>query len=649
MVWPLRFLRGVLALLLIAVSLGALGVLFVVLSVERDLPKLPDHLSDLDPPRQMICMDRNGQELFRVGKTMPVPFDRISPLFIQALRAVEDESFFEHHGISKRALVRIALGRLFGGGGGGGSTLTQQLVKNTFLTFDQTVDRKLREMLLAVQLEERYSKEDILQAYCNTVNFGAGCLGIETAAQEYFGKPAIEMDLLESATLAGVLNAPSRFHPRLQPERCMKRRNWVLTRMVHAGLVDSKRADELMSQAVLVLPEERSKYGHLKDEILSRLRQLCVEKGFDASSISYAGLVVHTSIDGTLQDLAQSEVNRQSLDLKVRLGKNGSTLDAAFVALDPRRGGVLALVGGHNYSYSQFNCATQGLRQPGSAYKPAFYYSALRLGHHPLEVVLDSLESHDLGYGQTWRPHNWNQQQQGPLTLVYALMQSLNIPTARLAVELGTHEMASTLRLAGISAEQDPVPSLALGSGVVRPIELAGLYATFANGGQRAESFLISRVENSYGELLFRKHTQVSFVLEPLESYLVVDLLKGAVQHGTGRALRSLSLQSELGGKTGTTNDYRDSWFCSVMPNVVTVSWMGNLNNTPMRFNSRSGVTGAGGALQITKALLPEIDRICGDGRRFSQPEGIVFEKVDLRTGSESEDGARVALRKIDL
>lgn len=616
-------------------------------AVQRQLPQLPERLSDLEPPRPTVILDRSGRVLSQAGRADPVPVDRISPLFVDALLATEDDGYLTHHGIEKRSLLRVAVDNLLHGDGGGGSTLTQQLAKNLFFSFEKKVDRKLREMLLAAQMERSYSKDEILQAYCNTVDFGSGCLGVESAAREYFGKPAAALDLLESATLVGVLNAPTRYHPRVNAERCRERRNWVLERLVRAGRVAAERVTPLLDRPVVVLPARRFEAGHLRDWVLSRLEAHYRERGLDPSSIPYAGLTVVTSIDSRLQRVAQQETAARCAELETRLGRAATSLQGAVVAMDPANGEVLALVGGRDYAKSAFNCALSENRQPGSSFKPLFYYTALRAGFSPLDLVVDSVTSFDLGTS-IWRPQNWDGSQSGPLTFVYGLMKSLNVVVAKTTLQVGVEPLIANARLCGLSTPLPAVPSLALGSAPVPPLELAGLYSTLVNRGIHSEPFVIRRVEDAFGrEVYFGRPVQEQ-ALDPVEAYLTLDMLKGAVRYGTGQSLLSANYPGELGGKTGTTNDYRDSWFCGVTPGLVCVSWVGNLDNAPMRFNRSSGVTGAGGALPIFRGLLPEIERLYYDGSVFRVPEGVEFRRVDLWTGAESPDGARLALRMID-
>ena len=363
-----HLLRMLLSLSLAAAGLAMLAVLVYTLTALNSLPRLPDSLQDLEPPRQTEILDRHGVTLTRIGTTIPVEYEQVSPLFIDALLAAEDTDFFSHHGVDKRSLLRILIEPLLGRRRTGGSTITQQLVKNMFLTFEKRVDRKLREMLLAAQFEASYDKRDILQAYCNTVNFGSGCLGIESAAREYFGKSASGLDLKEAATLVAVLNAPGRLHPRLHPESCRQRRNWVINRMLSLGLIDRASAQQAMASEVLVQAARRRQYGHLRDAVLAELENYSALGQIDPQAIPYAGLVIHTTIDARLQDLAQHEVRKRCGELEERLPGN-DYLQGAYVAGDPSTGEILAMVGGRDFSHSAYNLVTQARRQPGSSFK----------------------------------------------------------------------------------------------------------------------------------------------------------------------------------------------------------------------------------------------------------------------------------------
>jgi membrane peptidoglycan carboxypeptidase len=637
-------LGGIFAASMAVAMLGSLGYIALVVS---SLPQLPENLVELDPPGQTVILDRSGIVIARMGSTIPVSLDQISPMFIDALLSTEDADFYKHSGINKKSIIRIVIEHLTARGKGGGSTLTQQLAKNLFFSFEKKVDRKLREMLLTAQLEALYEKDEILQAYCNTVNFGSGSLGIESASWEYFGKPAIDLDIVESATLVAALNAPGRFHPRIHPDRNAKRRTWILGRMLSCGKIGLESKDILCALEPEIVAGKRFENGHLRDYVLAALTEEYKDRALDSSSIPYAGLVIRTSIDLGLQEIAQREVSRICEETEERLGKN-SNLQGVFVAVDPRNGEILTMVGGRDYSKSAFNCATSSNRQPGSSFKPLLYYTALRAGLSPLDVMNDSLITHDIGYNQSWSPRNWNDECEGPMSLAYSIMKSKNTIAAQLVMDLGTDELIKNAKSCGIKAEIKALPSLALGALEVSPLEQAVLFSCFVNRGIRSEAFVIRQVEDRFGKKVLGHQPDQKQVLDPVESYLVLDMLKGAVKYGTGRGLLSENYPGELGGKTGTTNDYRDSWFCAVTPSLSTVSWIGNEDNSPMRFNSRSGVTGAGGAMKVFKALLSEIERLYYDESNFRVPDGIEFRNVELTSGLENETGVPLALRMID-
>ncbi len=417
--------------------------------------------------------------------------------------------------------------------------------------------------------------------------------------------------------------------------------------MRQLGLVDEASALQASSGEVRVIPARGGQYGHLRDAVLNELETYSAFGDIDPQAIPYAGLVIHTTIDARLQDLAQHEVRKRCSELDERL-PGDDYLQGAFLAGDPSTGEILALVGGRDYSRSSFNLVTQARRQPGSSFKPVLYYTALREGWSPLDQVVDSVRSYDIGYGQYWTPRNWDNRETGSLTFAYGIMQSLNTVAAQVVLQVGAAAMVSNAQAAGISSPLDAVPSLALGSSVVRPLELLGLYSALVNQGVYSEPHLLRHVEDAHGRRLMRRRAEQRQALDPVECYLTVDMLCGAVKYGTGQGLLSEQYPGELGGKTGTTNDYRDSWFCSVMPHLVSVSWMGYEDNAPMRYNARQGVTGGGGALRIFKGLLPELERLYYDEQVFRVPDGVEFRKVNLLTGAEDPEGARLALRLID-
>jgi len=634
-------------------AMGLLGVALLALLVytalvQHQLPYLSPRLAELEPPRRTTILDRNGLVISRIGSSLPVPLEQVSPFFVNALLATEDETFMTHHGVQKRALFRALVSQFLPGGRrSGGSTLTQQLAKNMFFTFERKVDRKLREMLLALAMEARYDKREILEAYCNTVDFGAGSMGVEAAAQEYFDKSAAELDVVEAATLVALLNAPTRYNPRGNPAACRERRNWVLERLGRTGQLERAEVAHLKESPLKVRPGRRNNAGHLRDWILADLEDEYRQLGLDPETIPYAGLEIHTSVDARLQDLAQQSVTTFCADLEKRLGSSATSLDGAVVTLDPRNGEVLALVGGRDYLVSSFNCALSPNRQPGSSFKPFFYYAALRNGWSPLDIVVDSVRSYQLS-DMLWTPRNYDYGQSGAQTFIYGLMKSLNVVVAGVAMKGDMRETIRTARAAGITAPLENRPSLTLGAFPVRPLEMAQAYAAFANRGILSDAFVVRRVVDRFGREVLRHKPRQRQALDAVESYLVLDMLRGAVRYGTGADLLSVRLSGDLGGKTGTTDDYRDSWFCAVMPRMVNVSWVGNRDNRPMRFSRESGVTGAAGGLKIFKAMLPQVEGILGRQGSFAVPAGIVFKDVNLWSGAEDPFGVRVALRVID-
>ncbi len=643
----LRSLRLALYSLMGVLGLGLLLMLIYTSLVQHQLPYLPQKLADLEPPRRTTILDRNGLVLSRIGSSLPVSLEQISPFFVDALLATEDDAFLEHHGIDKIALLRAALSQFLPGRRSGGSTLTQQLAKNMFFSFEKKVDRKLREMLLTLAMESRYEKHDILEAYCNTVDFGAGSMGVEAAAQEYFEKSALGLEVVEAATLVAILNAPTRYNPRSNPAACRERRNWVLERLGRTGHLERDEVARLKVSPIRVKPGKRNNAGHLRDWILADLEDEYRKLGLEPETIPYAGLEIHTSVDARLQDIAQQSVTDFCTDLEQRLGSNATQLDGAVVAMDPRNGEILALVGGRDYIKSSYNCALSPNRQPGSSFKPFFYYSTLREGWSPLDLVVDSVQSYQLS-DMSWTPRNWDYSQSGRQTYIYSLMKSLNVVVANAAIRQGMKETIRTARLAGITAPLQNKPSMALGAYPVKPLEMAQAYSAFVNRGIRSDAYAVRRVVDRFGREVMRHKPRQRQALDPVECYLVLDMLKGAVRYGTGGDLLSVRVSGDLGGKTGTTDDYRDSWFCAVMPRLVCVNWVGNRDNHPMRYSREHGVTGATGGLKVFKGILPRVEGILGRQGIFAVPEGVEFRDVDLWSGRETPGGIHLALRPID-
>jgi penicillin-binding protein 1A len=635
---------------LVGFSLLVLVMMLLVIYVGDSLSRLPDSLSDLRIIQPTRIYDCNNQLLMEYGESIHVELEQISPAFIQTLLTVEDQQFYNHHGINKPRLIMISLKYLLAGGRKGASTLTQQLVKNYFLSFDKTVSRKFEEILTAFQFELRYSKDEILSAYCNTVNFG-GNKGVELAAQSFFGKHAAQLDYLESAVLVAMLKASTRYSPRSHPELSRQRRDLILKLLMTNGVIDETLLAELSERDTEVLPQEL-RHGYLRDYLRLNLTEETNSADFSSTFFDYAGASIYTTIDLELQQAAERVLATRLQLLGERLANGADDLLGCFVAVHPYSGGILVMQGGSDYSKSQLNLTTRAHRQPGSGIKPFLYYTALEQGLSPRDIISDSSRVFDIGYGRSWSPGNWDGKYLGPMILKQGFMKSRNTIAAQVGDSVGVQGLVELGKQLHFARKFEAQPALALGAAEVTPLEMAAAYAALVNSGYYTEPYVVRRIEDDRGNILYEEDSKRERVMDPQTAYLVVDMLQDAVNQGTGSLIRRLGYKGTVGGKTGTTNNYHDSWFNGITPWLVSSLWVGYDRADMYYTNSSRGVTGAGGALPVFADFLLEVGAQRDEGAAFRIPAGITFKQLDVTTGEEvaenSPNSLRVALRQVD-
>jgi penicillin-binding protein 1A len=484
----------------------------------------------------------------------------------KAFIAIEDRRFYWHHGVDPlgilRALMHDVLRR---GNAQGGSTITQQLAKNLFLTQERTVSRKLQEVALAFWLEHRFNKSQILELYLNRVYFGSGAYGVEAATQRYFGKSARQMTVAEAALLAGLVQSPSRLAPSHNPDGAERRARVVLADMADQNLIgeDAEKL-ALAHPARAVKPAGADSLNYVADWVMDAVNDYVGR--FDQD------IVVETSIDPALQGAAEHALD----DALREKGEKFGISEGAIVAMTPD-GIVRALVGGRSYAESQFNRAIAAKRQPGSAFKPFVYLTALEHGLTP-ETVRDDAPITVKG----WKPENYEHEFMGPVTLTTALANSLNTVSVRLILEVGPSAVARTAYRLGIDSKLDPNPSLALGTSGVSPLELVSAYAPFANGGFAAVPHVIERIKGTDGSILYARATQaLGRIVDARYVAMMNSMLHETIASGTGRHADLPGWPAA--GKTGTSQDYRDAWFVGYTSHMVTGIWLGNDDNSPTR------------------------------------------------------------------
>ncbi len=631
-----KLLIAVIIIGVICITAGA--ALFLVWA-DR-IPRLPADLKLLasSPPTEVYS--RDGDLLKRIGGRVYVPLERISPVFLRAVVAVEDKRFHHHRGIDHLALMRaLWLNVRHFGRARGGSTITQQLAKNLFFTFKRSWKRKLLEAFAALAIEDRFSKNQILEAYVNLVYYGRYAYGVEQAAQLYFGKSAVDLELHEAALLAGLPNSPSRFDPLLHLDRAKRRQRIVLNLMSTHKMISARQADSAYALPLkLVRTPPLDRRGSFPLDYAIESAGAAVGEDL----VSYGGVRIITTIDPLLQDCAERILAHGLSTLEKRLEPlppgDVTRLEGALVAVEVATGDIVALVGGRDYRQSPYNRAVRALRQPGSAFKPVIYLTALdRLDVTPATVMEDRPLKLPIDRHRTWSPVNFDHRYRGPVCLKWALMKSINTISAQLIYRETPREAVKTARLLGIKTPLEPFLALALGAQGVTPLEMADVFATLARMGVSLEPTLISRIEGRGRGTLFEHFTAGETRFAPRTVYQLVDMMLGVIDGGTGSVVRRRGFKGIAIGKTGTSSDFRDSWFCGATPNLAVVVWVGYDDNRPMKFSTGEGVTAASGAAPIWADFMIQVT--AGESIvDFPRPPGIGRFWIHPFTGTVSRE-----------
>ncbi|NPC54545.1 penicillin-binding protein 1A [Caenimonas soli] len=519
-----------------------------------------------------------------------VPLKKISPHVVNALIATEDHRFYQHHGIDFRRTGAAVLATL-SGDRQGGSTITQQLARNMYpeeIGRSLSVTRKIKEAITALKIESVYTKDEILETYLNTVPFLYNAFGIEMAARTYFDKTADKLDVLESATLIGMLKGTSYYNPVLNPERALGRRNLVLAQMAKQGKLDPTKVQALAARPLRIDFERQVEPLGPAPHVAQHLRKWLIEwadrRGYD---IHADGLVVRTTIDAKLQKAANQAVVRQMVqlqklvDARHKAGEERPVLQAGFLALDPRSGFVRAWVGSRDFETEQFDHVSQARRQPGSTFKPFVYGAAFEQGFRPSHTLIDQAVSIQSGR-EVWSPTDAKPPTGQPMSLRDGLVYSKNTITAQLIQQVGPAKVAELARAMGVrQSKLEPVPSLALGTSPVTLREMVAAYGSIANGGNYIEPVLVTRIENRKGQLLQEwRPVEPERAFQRQHALTLVDVMRGVVDEGTGAAIRQrYGIQADVAGKTGTTQDNSDGWFILMHRQLVAGAWVGFNDN----------------------------------------------------------------------
>jgi penicillin-binding protein 1A len=617
---------------------GALIGLFIGLT--RDLPQIRS-LETFSPSAvsRIYSADKILLSEIYLEKRDPVSLERIPRHLTDALIATEDRKFYTHSGVDLKAILRAIVKDIWAGEFvEGASTITQQLAKTLFLTPRKNIVRKVKEALLAFQLERRYTKNEILELYLNQVYFGSGAYGVESAARIFFNKSVKDLSLAECALVAGMPKSPSRYSPLVNQDLALKRRNIVLKQMLDTGIITdgvyNNAIAEPLTLAIGKMEADQAPYfvDYIKKELEGIVGPAQLYKG---------GLTVFTTLNNALQQEAEKAVTSGLDAVEKRMRTSGAIKaepQGALISLDITTGGIIALVGGRDYASSTYNRALSAERQPGSAFKPIVYGHAVEQGFAQNRLILDApVVFRGAKKGLDWTPENFSGTYKGEMTLRKALSISQNIPAVRLIEMLGPEPVIRFGRKLGITSTLAPNLSLALGSSEVTLLELTSAYTVFANRGQWVKPFGILEIVTSNGRVLWQAKSQKKVVMSRQDAAIVTDMLTGVIQEGTGR--KASLLKRPLAGKTGTTDQYNDALFVGFSPSVAAGVWVGV---------DRDGTlgdleTGARAALPIwidymRKAMAER------PYEYFDIPDGVVRVTIDAVTGKAAQVGAQNAV-----
>lgn len=564
-----RLMSNVLFFGIIIAAVAAIALALFIKNIVTTLPSSEEMLSH-EPSLATVLYDRNDKvitHLFQENRTW-VKLDKVSPWMVKAILAAEDSNFYEHSGIRPVAVFRAALVDFFyRDAHQGGSTITQQLARNLFLTKEKTIVRKAKEAILALRLEKIYSKDQILEMYLNTIYMGHGAYGIDAASKIYFNKKPLDLNITESAILAGLVAAPEKYSPFRSQENSMARRSYVLRRMLDLDWISKTDYDNSLADSP-TLNKKEAKRGSfsIKDApyFVSHILFKYLLPNYGTDMVYRGGMRVYTTIDIDLQKKAEELVSKMSHE-------------GALIAIDPNTGEILAMVGGRDFDVSKFNRATQAFRQPGSAFKPIVYATALENGYRSVEHLLDA----PLLFPNGWAPGNYSNKYNGEVTIMEAVARSLNTVAVRMAQIDGVSKIIDFARRIGISSPYLPEDlSVALGTASITPLELAVAYSSFANNGYKVEPFGIKEIKSKSGESLEQHGPNIAEAISITTSVTTRSLLEQVTSWGTGAKAKVQGYQTF--GKTGTTNDWTDAWFAGGVPGLVVVVYVGNDNHTPL-------------------------------------------------------------------
>lgn len=634
----------------LTIFIGLIG-LILISSVwafySRQLPEI-ESISTYIPAETTKIYSNDGiilAELHQEENRIRIPIDRISTTLQETVIAMEDTSFYTHNGINLkgilRALYKDILARSFVEGG---STLTQQLARNLFLEKHKKIERKIKEILMAMEIERKYTKVEILELYLNQVYWGHNAYGIESAAQMYFGKHASDLTLAESAGLVGMLKGPEIFSPFKHFQNYKNRQKTVLNRMAHLGIISEQDVENAYIEKTTLAKQKRHRYkaGFFSSYVVDQLIDM-----YGDEAVYTSGMKVYTTLDYQLQQYAESSIKHyydygKNFNGRIK-GERVPSLnfqEASLLAIDPRTGHILAMQGGVDFNESQFNRTIQAKRQPGSAFKPFVYLAAFDKGFSPGTIIEDAPVTFNTIEGP-YSPLNYTLTFSGNLPIRRAFEKSVNVVAVKLNNLVGPKNVISIAKKTGIESPLSPILSLPLGANEVSMLELTQAYMVFANYGVKVPPVSILRIEDRNGVPMYEYQIQEKRVLDQNLVATLVDTMRGIVNYGTGRGAK---LPRPIAGKTGTTSDYKDAWFIGFVPQMVCATWVGNDNNDPM-----NRVTGGWIPAQIWKDFMKQA-LVGMPAQEFKTPRQLVRRRVNWETGNlastDTPETATVSVEK---
>ncbi len=609
------------------VALGALTGIFI--AYMQEVPEVAD-LKNYKPNMSTAVYDDKGgmiSQLYDEQRTVV----RLSdvPINLQnAFIAKEDPRFFQHSGFDIKGIIRATVNNLIHMKiVEGASTITQQLARNLFLNRDRNFTRKIKEAILALQIEKYYTKKEILELYCNQIFFGNGAYGVEAAARSYFGKHVYELTLPECAMIAALPQAPTNHNPYRNLEIATEKRNVVLDKMAERGFITNEEKDLAKATPIQLNKLEVKNAPYFVEYVRQQL-----EATYGTSIIYKGGLRVNTTLNSAMQNTAQEVFNFNLRAIQARIEANkgrklDSPLQGAMIAMDPKTGQILMMIGGIDYSKSEFNRAVQAKRQTGSAFKPIVYASAIASGFRVSDIFMDSPIVFKNENGSDWKPENFSGKFGGPTTLLNGLTYSKNVVTVKLLNKVGIGTVKKYANKLGITSPLSSDLTLGLGSSSVSLLEMVTAFSAFANGGMKVEPLSILSVKDSNGKDLETNIPRLTEAIPDTTAYIMTYMMESVVNNGTGKTVRNLGFSGPAAGKTGTTNDFTDAWYLGFTPEVVVGIWIGFDSKESMG----KGMVGGTIAAPIWAEFM--LNSYGSSSKEFQVPDSIIFKKICSKSG----------------